>query len=217
MRRQAFVDSATTNGGDSAGVVVATGVGSRHLLPRSPWDRYAKTGTSHLMLISGLHVGLAASTALAIIVGLSAALCLRGSHRDRAMLGGALVTSTYAFMAGFAVPSQRGVMMLAVLAITFLSRRRTEPLRILASVAMLVLVLDLVSLMKPGFALLFGAVVVLLRTTHVYWRPLTVNRRLSSAVTVTRQLTAMQAAFLFALTPLTVLFFFNVSQCSPRW
>jgi predicted membrane metal-binding protein len=100
--------------------------------------------------------------------GLVCALRLRGSHRDRATLGGALVTSSYAFMAGFAVPSQRGVMMLAVLAITFLSRRRTEPLRILASVAMLVLVLDLVSLMKPGFALLFGAVVVLLRTTHVY-------------------------------------------------
>lgn len=92
------------------------------------------------------------------------------------MLGGALVASTYVFIAGFAVPSQRGVMMLAVLAMTFLSRRRTEPLRILASVAMLVLVLDLVSLMKPGFALLFGAVVVLLRTAHVYWRPLTVNR-----------------------------------------
>ena len=209
MRRQAFVDFETANGGASVGVLVATGVGSRHLLPRSQWDRYAKTGTSHLMAISGLHVGLAASTALAIIVGLSAALRLRGSHLDRAMLGGALVASTYAFIAGFAVPSQRGVMMLAVLAVTFLSRRRTEPLRILASVAMLVfvLVLDLVSLIKPSFALSFGAVVVLLRTAHVYWRSLAVNRRLSSAVTVTRQLTAMQAAFLVALTPLTVLFF----------
>ena len=214
-QRQAFVNFAAANGGDSAGILVAIGVGSRHLLSRLQWDRYAKTGTSHLMAISGLHIGLAATTAFAIIVVLSAALRLRGSHLDRGMIGAALVASAYALIAGFAVPSQRAVMMLTVLAVTFVARRRAEPLRVVALAALLVFLLDPVSLMKPGFALSFVAVAVLIRISNVYWRPLSANRRLSSAITAIRQLTAMQAALLLALTPLTVLFFQRIAVFAP--
>ena len=44
-------------------VLAAISVGARHLVSRAQWERYARTGTSHLMAISGLHIGLAAGGA----------------------------------------------------------------------------------------------------------------------------------------------------------
>lgn len=60
--RQVFVDRVTNllPDDDAAAVLLAVAVGARHRISREQWDRYAITGTSHLMAISGLHIGLAA-------------------------------------------------------------------------------------------------------------------------------------------------------------
>ena len=43
-----------------AGVISALTVGSRALLDRAQWQVFQRTGTSHLVAISGLHIGLVA-------------------------------------------------------------------------------------------------------------------------------------------------------------
>ena len=205
--RRNFVDRARIHGDGAAPVLAAIGVGSRHLISRQQWDRYAKTGSSHLMAISGLHIGLAAATAFYLIAAFSGVLRLRGNHLDHATIGAAGMAATYALISGFAVPSQRAIIMLGLAAIAVLCRRPARPGRIVATVALLVFVIDPVSLMMPGFSLSFGAVVVLLWFARRFWRP-----RVGLRV---YQLLAMQFILLLGLMPLTALIFQRIAIAAP--
>ncbi len=205
--RRNFVERAKKHGGSAAPVLAAIGVGTRHLISRQQWDRYALTGSSHLMAISGLHIGLAAATAFYLIAAFSGILRLPGNHLDHAAIGAAGMAASYALISGFAVPSQRAIIMLGLAAIAFLGRRRADPRRILATVALLVFVIDPVSLMLPGFSLSFGAVVVLLWFAHRYWRPRSGLRFF--------QLLVMQFILLLGLMPLTVLIFQRIAIVAP--
>lgn len=205
--RRNFIERAKHYGGSAAPVLAAIGVGARHLISRQQWDRYAITGSSHLMAISGLHIGLAAATAFYLIAAFSGVLRLRGNHLDHATIGAATMAATYALISGFAVPSQRAIIMLGLAAIAFLGRRRAEPRRIVALVALLVFVIDPVSLMMPGFSLSFAAVVALLWFARRYWRPHS-GRRFY-------QLLVMQFILLLGLMPLTVLIFQRIAIVAP--
>ena len=205
--RYQFVERAKETGGSSAAVLAAIGVGARHLISPQQWDRYAKTGSSHLMAISGLHIGLAAAFSFAVIAFVSGVLRLPGNHLDRASVASAAMAATYALISGFAVPSQRATIMLGLAAFAFLMRRRANPGRIVAQVALLVFVIDPVSLMAPGFSLSFGAVALLLWSAKTFWRPATGTRFL--------QIAHMQLVLLFGLMPLTVLMFQRIAVTAP--
>ena len=58
--RRHFVErlSAVLPDDDATAVLMAITVGARHKISDAQWRRYAMTGTSHLMAISGLHIGL---------------------------------------------------------------------------------------------------------------------------------------------------------------
>ena len=213
--RRGFVEFATAHGGDSAAVVAAVGIGARHLLSEAQWDRYAKTGTSHLMAISGLHIGLAATSAFALLTLLFGCLRFGGSHLDRAMGFSALIAGAYALVSGFAVPSQRATLMLALAALAFILRRRRDSPRVVALVAILVYIVDPLSIMRPGFLLSFGAVAVLLwyaQSGQHHAAGKTAGGRLWSGF---RALTGMQFALLLGLLPLTILHFSRIAMLAP--
>jgi len=205
--RRNFVARAVAESAAAAPVLAAVGVGTRHLLSREQWDNYAKTGTSHLMAISGLHIGLAAAAAFAGLVIAFGVARVRGNHLDYAVIGSVAAAGVYAVVAGFAVPSQRATLMLVLAAVAVLGRRRAIAHRILAMVAVVVFVTDPISLMAPGFALSFGAVASLLWFGQQYSRP-TPGRLL-------RQLASMQVLLLLGLMPLTVMLFQRVAFAAP--
>ena len=205
--RREFVARAGQEGGDSAAVLAAIGVGARHLISPEQWQRYASTGTSHLMAISGLHIGLAAAASFAGIALLSGICRLRGNHLDHAVIAAAVIAAIYALISGFAVPSQRATIMLGLAGVAFVCRRRAEPGRIVALVAAFLFVVDPVSLMKPGFGLSFAAVILLLWLAKSYRRP-TVAARFRAVVT-------MQFVLLLGLMPLTVLTFHRIAITAP--
>lgn len=205
--RRGFVANAEGHGGQSAPVLSAIGVGARHLISRQQWDRFAKTGTSHLMAISGLHIGLAAAASFGVFVLLSGVLRLPGNHLDQAVVASLIIAGTYALISGFFVPSQRATIMLGLGSLAFLCRRRIETGWVIATVALLVFVLDPVSLMAPGFRLSFGAVVLLFWFSKSYWRP--------ASIMSVRKLTGMQLVLLSGLMPLTVLTFHRIALTAP--
>ncbi len=214
MRRE-FVEFVTANGGDSAAVIVAVGIGTRHLITQQQWDRYAQTGTSHLMAISGLHVGLAATSSYLLLVLFFGALRLRGNHLIWAMTGAATIAVAYAFLSGFAVPSQRASLMLALAALAFVLHRGRDSPRLVALVVVAVFLIDPVSLLRPGFVLSFAAVVVLLWFSAASRLGTEATNPITRVMIVVRQLNGMQLALLMGLIPITTMAFHRISILAP--
>lgn len=196
---------------DAAAVLAAVGVGARHLISRAQWDNYAMSGTSHLMAISGLHVGLAATFAFLLTVALLGVLRVQGNTHIVAIVVGVLVAAGYAYVSGCGVPAMRAALMLLVAACALLRRRHVDPFATVAVAASSVFILDPVATMTPGFNLSFSAVVLLLWLARR--RPTTPAGRgfMLRARNTVQQLVIMQVFLLFGLMPLTVFIFQRVA------
>ncbi len=179
-------------------VLAAVVVGTRHLITAGQWQRYAATGSSHLMAISGLHIGLAAAGAYFAVLFLSGVVrCGRDdrNHHRIAIVCSLLVAILYALISGFAVPAQRASIMLALAAISLLRMRRPDLLAIVSTTCFAIAVMDPLATMAPGFILSFSAVVALI------W----ISRRRRSG------LPTLQLNLLLGLMPLTAILFDRIS------
>ncbi len=213
--RQRFVDRlvALFPDNSAAGVLAAISVGARHLVSAEQWERYARSGTSHLMAISGLHIGLAASGAYLV-----ASLCLglivrhRNVH-DAATVAALCVTILYALVSGLAVPARRAMLMIALAAAVLLRRRQLSPALIVSVACIVLVVADPLATMAPGFRLSFTAVVVLIWLAH--GRMDTAGKGLLMPYRVLRELTRLQVALLFGLLPFTALLFHRIALAAP--
>jgi competence protein ComEC len=202
---------------DASAVVMAVAVGARHTITREQWRRYAATGTSHLMAISGLHIGLAAGGVFILCWVLLSVVCHRANIRDYAAIVAASAAFAYAEISGFAVPARRALMMIIIFVLAGLLRRRTSPARVLGIVCLTILVADPLAVLGSGFKLSFAAVAVLfwhLRVTRV--PSCTGNNRLATlCLNGIRRLSSIQVALLFGLFPLTALLFERVTIIAP--
>lgn len=147
-----------------AGILVALAVGDQQAIGSGQWQVFARTGITHLMSISGLHVTMLAGLAYALLSWLwrrGPALMLRLPAQKAAVLGGFFAALGYCLLAGFAVPAQRTLYMLAVVAAALLINRHTSVSRVLALALLLVLLFDPWAVLAAGFWLSFGAVAVL--------------------------------------------------------
>jgi len=149
----------------SAGVLAALSLGDQAAIARHEWDLFRDTSVAHLMSISGLHVTMFAWLAAGLAARLwrrSAWLCLRLPAPLAAEALGVLAAWAYAEFSGWAVPSQRTVWMLLVLAMLRLTGWRWPwPMCLLAS-ACVVTLLDPWAIAQPGFWLSFAAVGLLM-------------------------------------------------------
>ncbi len=214
-RELVTLSKAATSSDETAAVLAAISVGTRHLISQQQWQRFAQTGTSHLMAISGLHIGLAAAIAFVVVAALSGVLRLPGNHLQHAVVAGVLLATTYAAISGFAVPARRASIMLSMAALFFLRRRRIDPANTVAIAALCVYLFDPVSAMEPGFSLSFGAVALLLWLARRHWHTPAGNGWLVRARKTVWQLVTMQGMLLCGLLPLTVLHFQRVAFLAP--
>jgi competence protein ComEC len=199
--RFAWRARAATESRDAAAVLTAIGTGARHDVTRAQWDRFAISGTSHLMAISGLHVGLAGMVGLGLAWGLAGLLPLQSGQLRAALLGGLAVAAGYAWVSGFGVPAQRATLMLAVATLAVLRRRQPQAGEAVAVSGAAVFLANPVASMTPGFSLSFGAVVLLLWLARR--RAIDPPRRWHAPL----RLWVLQVFLMFGLLPLTALLF----------
>lgn len=202
---------------DATAVLLAIGIGARHRITRQQWDLYATTGTSHLMAISGLHVGLAAGGAYLLFWAATAVFVRNANVRDIAMWLALGTAIGYAELSGLAVPARRAILM-AMIMVTGLSlRRRSNGSETVAMVCVLVALSDPLSIHAPGFQLSFAAVGLLLWLNRSYFR-----RKDRAAIpglvflwSAIQRLTVLQIVLLLGLFPLVAVTFGRVALFAP--
>lgn len=162
------------------GILLALLMGERSALTNELWQTFSATGTNHLFVISGLHVGFVAlcsyflARLLTRIVVIGAPVI---AAQQVAAIFAILVSAGYCALAGFALPTQRALIMLAVMMSGKVLKRRIRIGDSFILALLLVLFWDPLACRSMGFWLSFGAVGILIsgcagRTgqTGLWWR-----------------------------------------------
>ncbi|MFH0754338.1 MAG: ComEC/Rec2 family competence protein [Candidatus Omnitrophota bacterium] len=138
-----------------AGLMNAMLLGPREGIPAPVYDVFRKTGTAHIIAISGMNMTLTA-VGLMLMLGV-----LRVPRRYKAWLA-AVVLGFYSLMAGNGAPVARSALMAAVVLLSFVLERETDPLNNLALAGLVILAADPRQLYDVGFQLSFVCVASLL-------------------------------------------------------
>ncbi|MCK0743789.1 DNA internalization-related competence protein ComEC/Rec2 [Chromohalobacter nigrandesensis] len=158
----AFLDTRELSGLATRWLSALT-LGVSERLTQDDWDLLNATGTTHLMVISGLHVGLVASVTLLLL-----RLLARGVTPGHWRLAtwpwwlAGLATLGYAAMAGFEPPALRATVM-ALLGLWVASGRHAPgPWQAWWLALLVIVVSDPLTVWRPGLWLSFLAVGVLI-------------------------------------------------------
>ncbi|MDR7192663.1 competence protein ComEC [Luteimonas terrae] len=192
---------------DSARYVRALAIGDTRALSDLDWEALRATGLTHLIAISGFHVGMVGG--FFALAATAVWWCLpwlgRWLPRPQAAAIVALLASTvYAAVAGWELPTVRTVLMIGVVVIARLARRHLRIADSLAYAAIAVVLVDPMSVLSAGFWLSFAGVAWL-----VWCLP--DARELSKL----RGLLASQWVATIGLLPLTVILFGQASLAGP--
>lgn len=202
-----------------AGVIVALIVGDQRAIAQSDWIVFNRTGIGHLVSISGLHVSMLAALGAWLVFAWwrrHPAWCGRLPAHQAAAAAGTLVALLYCLLAGFGVPAQRTLYMIGIVALALWTRRIGSVSRVLCVALAVVVAIDPWAVMGSGFWLSFMAVASIFYVTSGRLDLATADdtrlRRIGQAMRVAAR---VQWAVTLALTPLTLLFFYQVSLVSP--
>jgi competence protein ComEC len=188
-----------------AALIKGLAVGLRDTMTDAQWELLQKTGTSHLLAISGLHVGLVAGLVFFLtrkIWAFIPRLPLFVPANIVAAFMAIIAALIYSALAGFSLPTQRALIMITVAMLCICTRYQFRSSDILAFAALIVVIIDPFASMSASFWLSFSAVWVLImlsRQQMIKWR---------AALQI-------QLAISIALTPLVIVYFQQISWISP--
>ncbi len=147
------------------GIIAALVVGDRNNITQQQWAVFRNTGTSHLVAISGLHIGLISSFIflfLKFIWRRIPCLVLRLPASKAGSIGALIGALIYSAMAGFSVPTVRALVMIVVLMLMIFLNRNIRPWHAFFIALLLVVIVNPLSDLSAGFWLSFGAVAMLI-------------------------------------------------------
>jgi len=215
-------DAGTGAGGKTnsrAGLVTALSVGIRSDMRDHDWEVLLRTGTIHLVAISGLHIGMVAGLVMwlgALAWRCAGALPLRLPAPQAGVIAGLIAGVIYALLAGMTIPTQRAVCMLAAVAAAMLLSRRAFAFETWALALAVVLAFDPLAPLAAGFWLSFGAVAVLAlgvaRARRSAAREAPVSRR---ALRTIGAWWWIQLILFIGMAPLLLALFHRVSLAAP--
>ncbi|HFE37047.1 MAG TPA: DNA internalization-related competence protein ComEC/Rec2 [Gammaproteobacteria bacterium] len=159
---------------DFRGLVLALAIGDRSEITEAQWQVLTATGTNHLVAISGLHIGLVAGGVYFIAAffmrRIPALLTHIAAHKVAAIC--ALIAAfLYAMLAGFAIPTQRALVMTSVVMLGVLINKRFSYFQVLGFALFAVVLLDPFSILSAGFWLSFIAVAAILYAMQSRQKP----------------------------------------------
>ncbi len=190
-----------------AAIISALTIGLENGFTDQDWQILQRTGTVHLVVIAGLHIGF-----LVWIVGFVAnkvwrlfpRLLLWVPAQQAATVAALFFALAYGSLAGFGIPAQRAVIMIVLISFTELFYRQMNEWRRLLWAFTLVITFDPGALFSAGFWLSFAAVAWITYSLKGDWRQ----------ASHWRQWLRIQFALFLGLMPLTIYFFHQFSLVS---
>lgn len=141
------------------GIIKALVLGDRSGINAEQWDVFRRTGTSHLIAISGLHIGLVTALVFGFIKWITLSFNVtRISPIRLSIIGGLFAAVCYAALAGFSIPTRRALLMISVVMGAMYWQRHYTPSRVICVALWMVLLFDPLAVLSAGFWLSFGAV-----------------------------------------------------------
>nr|HAT8714008.1 DNA internalization-related competence protein ComEC/Rec2 [Legionella jordanis] len=198
--RQHFAHSASAlmSHESSLGIFEAISLGLTSHIDKTLWDLFRRTGTTHLMVISGSHIGLAAGLSFWLMRWFwtrSARLCLFYPAPQAASFVALIVALAYSLLAGFGAPTQRALLTCFFMLMKNFLSGRFSVWQAWRYALLSALLLEPHDVLSPGFYLSFLAVACLIL----------VNQRF--AVQGIKKVILLQLSCLFGLLPLTLYWF----------
>lgn len=191
----------------SARFVAALALGDTRGLSNPDWEILRATGLTHLIAISGFHVGLVAGFGAGLgraLYWLLPSLGLRWPRPQGSAAMALLLAAAYTALAGFALPTVRTLLMIAAVVLARITRRPQTLAQSFALAMIVVLLFDPASVLAPGFWLSF---------LGVAWLAWCLPYRRGDGLL--RPFLAAQAVAMLGLLPLTVWFFSQASLPGP--
>ena len=150
-------------GGAAGGIAAAIVTGDRSFIPEETTRALRRSNLSHLLAISGLHMGLLTGFVFGSLRLILAILSVGARIPARAIAASAalLVATLYLGMSGGNVSTQRAYVMVAVAMGAVIVGRRALTLRAVALAAIIVLALHPIAITGPGFQMSFAATIAL--------------------------------------------------------
>ncbi|MDD4885814.1 MAG: DNA internalization-related competence protein ComEC/Rec2 [Thiomonas sp.] len=217
----------------AAGTIIALALGDQAAISPADWTTYRITGVAHLMSISGLHITLLAWMTLQLVSWLwrqTARLprpwTLAVPAPTLAAWVALLAATAYALVAGWGVPAQRTLLMLAVVLLLRQRGLRADWRDVMALALIAVLLWDPWAVRQAGFWLSFVAVGLLFvagerkHPETAALAPAGVEPPAAAGVLqrgwhTLRSASHTQWVATIALLPLTLLFFQQIAVLSP--
>jgi len=146
-------------------VLAALLLADRSQLNDHQWQLFSASGTAHLLAISGLHIGMVAGWGFLMAwwwLTRKEAWIVHLPVRRCALAMGVILAIGYATLAGWSLPTQRAVLMLAAAAIAWWLRSQSHPLNTMLAAVMLIVLLDPQAVTSISLWLSFAAVTALI-------------------------------------------------------
>ncbi len=147
------------------GVINALIIGDRSLITDLHWKLFQSTNTTHLSVISGLHIGLISGLIylLSAFIWRRCSFCaLRIPAQVMGGYFGIAAALIYALIAGFSIPTGRAFIMASVVFISIILRRHHNVWQLYGVALFLTLIYNPVSIFSVGFWLSFYVVAVII-------------------------------------------------------
>jgi competence protein ComEC len=190
------------------GVLQGLAIGDTQAMSSQQWRVFSATGTTHLMAISGLHIGMIAMAAAwcgGLIVRCRRAQRVGWTAMHGQVIAGMSAAVIYSVLAGLSVPTQRTLIMLCIYFALRWQRRTLAFGPSLGVALILVLLVDPFAPLAVGAWLSFGAVVVLV---------MALSGRIGREGAITN-FARVQLAVTIGLVPLLLASFGNLSLVAP--
>ena len=187
-------------------IIKALSIGDRHQVIPEQWTLLQTTGTTHLLAISGLHIGLVAGLVFVLTQKIGGFWHKTNtSPQNIAAVMSVSAAIFYAALAGFSIPTQRALLMVIAAMLFLIYQRHSRLSHIFSAILGLILLVNPLAVLSAGFWLSFFAIIIIFYTN---------SKRLGASPWYIK---AVKTHLILALglSPFLVIFFQQISIISP--